>query len=128
MDIDGAEDDRKWEWRFALVLEDASDEKVSKGEERAKMTVYVVAQDAEFLLKLDAEKYVTSPFPLITLSLLYMRIKLTFSKAFTPVTALSPPSARNYFSSGVISKNVRPLSGTWRSLPHPMRKGRQRRI
>lgn len=52
------EDERKWEWRFGLVLEDASEERVSKGEERARMEVYVAEQDAEFLLKLDAEEYV----------------------------------------------------------------------
>jgi len=53
------EDERKWEWRFGLVLEDASEEKIPKGEERARMEVYVAEQDAEFLLKLDAEEYVS---------------------------------------------------------------------
>lgn len=40
------------------MLEDASEERVAKGEERARMEVYVAEQDAEFLLKLDAEEYV----------------------------------------------------------------------
>jgi len=57
------EDERKWEWRFGLVLEDASEEKVPKGEERARMEVYVAEQDAEFLLKLDAEEYVYDLLP-----------------------------------------------------------------
>ncbi len=57
------EDERKWEWRFGLVLEDGSEEKVPKGEERAKMEVYVAEQDAEFLLKLDAEEYVYQLVP-----------------------------------------------------------------
>ncbi len=50
------EDERKWEWRFGLVLEDASEEKIPQSEERASMEVYVAEQDAEFLLKLDAEE------------------------------------------------------------------------
>lgn len=57
------EDERRWEWRFGLVLEDASEEKVVKGEERARMEVYVAEQDAEFLLKLDAEEYVYRLLP-----------------------------------------------------------------
>lgn len=60
------EDERKWEWRFGLVLEDASEEKIPKSEERASMEVYVAEQDAEFLLKLDAEEYV---YPILVLSL-----------------------------------------------------------
>ena len=43
----------KWEWRFGLVLEDAHN---TKGEELARMEVYVVDQDAECLLKQDAEE------------------------------------------------------------------------
>lgn len=49
----GDEEDRRWEWRFGLVLEEASG---GKQEEKARMTVYVADQDAEFLLKLDAEE------------------------------------------------------------------------
>lgn len=46
-------DGRQWEWRFALVLEDAIG---SNSEERESMRVYVAGEDAECLLKLDAVK------------------------------------------------------------------------
>lgn len=46
-------EERGWEWRFGLVLEDAMG---SKNEKRDTMTVYVADKDAEFLLKLTAEK------------------------------------------------------------------------
>lgn len=49
------EEERQWEWRFGLVLEDAMG---SKNEKKDTMTVYVADKDAEFLLKLNAEKYV----------------------------------------------------------------------
>lgn len=45
--------EQRWEWRFGLVLEDAMG---SKNEEKAIMTVYIADQDAEFLLKLDAQE------------------------------------------------------------------------
>lgn len=61
-DDGGEEEEQKWEWRFALVLEDADSPAPAKGEERAKMTVYVAQQDGEFLLKEDAVEY-ASPFP-----------------------------------------------------------------
>ena len=51
----GCEEERQWEWRFGLVLEDAFGR---RGEEKATMEVYVAGQDAEGLLKLDAEEYV----------------------------------------------------------------------
>lgn len=55
---DGSEEDeRGWEWRFSLVLEDAMG---SRNEKKDTMTVYVVDKDAEFLLGLDAEKSVSS--------------------------------------------------------------------
>ena len=44
---------RRWEWRFGLVVEDAFG---PKKEAKATMEVYVAGQDAEFLLKLDAEE------------------------------------------------------------------------
>lgn len=47
------DEERGWEWRFGLVLEDAMG---SKNEKKDTMTVYVADKDAEFLLKLDAEK------------------------------------------------------------------------
>lgn len=47
------ENGRRWEWRFGLVLEDAFG---PKKEAKATMEVYVAGQDAEFLLKLDAEE------------------------------------------------------------------------
>ncbi len=46
-------DEIQWEWRFGLVLEDAMG---SQSEEKESMIVYVAGQDAECLLKLDAEK------------------------------------------------------------------------
>ena len=50
---DSETEERPWEWRFALVLEDASDPRMV---ENAKMEVFVAGQDAECLLKLDAEE------------------------------------------------------------------------
>ena len=47
------EEDRQWEWRFGLIVEDAIGR---KSEEKATMEVYVAGQDAECLLKLDATK------------------------------------------------------------------------
>ena len=47
----------RWEWRFCLLLEDASPG-LPKGERRERIKVYVADQDAEFLLKMDAEEYV----------------------------------------------------------------------
>ncbi|KAL9606949.1 MAG: hypothetical protein Q9167_008083, partial [Letrouitia subvulpina] len=43
---------RKWEWRFSLTLEDAC--APVPGEEPARQEVYVVSEDAEFLLRMDA--------------------------------------------------------------------------
>ena len=45
--------ERRWEWKFGFILEDALG---PKNEARATMEVYVVGEDAECLLKLDAEK------------------------------------------------------------------------
>ena len=45
------EEERRWEWRFGLLIEDASG---PKNGAKATMKVYVAGQDAEFLLKLDA--------------------------------------------------------------------------
>ena len=47
------EEDRRWEWRFALLVEDATS---PKNVEKATMVVYVAGPDAECLLKLDAQK------------------------------------------------------------------------
>lgn len=47
------EEEREWEWRFGLILEDAMG---SRHEKKDTVTVYVVDKDAEFLLGLDAEK------------------------------------------------------------------------
>lgn len=53
-DADDSGDEKpEWEWRFALVLEDASAPSNSKGANE-RMTLYVGGADAEFLLKLDA--------------------------------------------------------------------------
>ena len=43
----------KWEWRFALTVEDASSP-ASPQQQRERMTVYVSDQDAVFLIKIDA--------------------------------------------------------------------------
>ena len=45
--------ERRWEWRFGFILEDALG---PKNEAKATMEVYIVGEDAECLLKLDAEK------------------------------------------------------------------------
>ena len=45
--------ERRWEWRFGFILEDALG---PKNEAKATMEVYVAGEDAECLLKLDAEK------------------------------------------------------------------------
>ena len=46
-------EDAQWEWRFGLVLEDALG---ARHQEKAKIEVYVTGQDAEGLLKLEAEE------------------------------------------------------------------------
>lgn len=46
-------EDVQWEWRFGLVLEDAL---VTRQQEKATIEVYVSGQDAECLLKLEAEE------------------------------------------------------------------------
>lgn len=46
-------EDTQWEWRFGLVLEDALG---SRHQEKATVEVYVTGQDAEGLLKLEAEE------------------------------------------------------------------------
>ena len=64
---DGLEDDdQTWEWRFALILEDATTPAI-KGEPRARITAYVANEDAEFLLKLDAENLRANPQALAAL-------------------------------------------------------------
>ena len=45
--------ERRWEWRFQLSLQDAMG---PRNGEKATIEVYVAGQDAECLLKLDAEK------------------------------------------------------------------------
>ena len=51
-----AAEDTQWEWRFGLVLEDAHG---GRHQERATIQVYVSGQDAEGLLKLEAEEWVS---------------------------------------------------------------------
>ena len=46
-----SKDEQRWEWRFALVLEDALE---SGNDEKATLAAYVADQDAEFLLKMEA--------------------------------------------------------------------------
>ena len=45
-----------WQWRFCLLLEDASSTPVPKGHRKERMRVFVAGEDAEYLLKLDAVK------------------------------------------------------------------------
>ncbi|KAL8761303.1 MAG: hypothetical protein Q9184_002572 [Pyrenodesmia sp. 2 TL-2023] len=55
-DDDGnTEGTQKWQWRFALVLEDASSPKsITATQPAERLTAYVTDTDAVFLLKLDA--------------------------------------------------------------------------
>ena len=46
-------EDAQWEWRFGLVLEDALS---ARQQEKATIEVFVTGQDAEGLLKLEAEE------------------------------------------------------------------------
>lgn len=46
-------EDVQWEWRFGLVLEDALG---GRHQEKSTIEVYVTGQDAEGLLKLEAEE------------------------------------------------------------------------
>lgn len=41
----------KWEWRFCLLVEDA---KITPGQTRDRIKLFVSGAEAEFLLKLDA--------------------------------------------------------------------------
>lgn len=48
-------EETKWEWRFCLLLEDASS--ISKQPlEKERMKVFVAGADVEFLTKMDAVK------------------------------------------------------------------------
>ena len=70
-DAEESDEEQQWEWRFALILEDAeSPPPAKKGEEKARITAYVAQQEGDFLLKEDAVKYVFlfSFFPLPSLS------------------------------------------------------------
>ena len=48
-------DSAQWEWRFGLVLEDALGGR-HQDQQSATIEVYVAGQDAECLLKLEAEE------------------------------------------------------------------------
>lgn len=123
---DQKDEDRRWEWRFALVLEDA---KGSRSEKKARLRAYVADQDAVFLLKLDAEEYVIifcASF--LLLHILYPialdpRVNLirpviykkpydtNFLDPFAPLSASalhlkhSPPSAKSFFYYGATWKS-----------------------
>lgn len=47
------EQEKKWEWRFCLLLEDANP---SLEKARDRIRVFVADQDVEFLLNMDAQK------------------------------------------------------------------------
>ncbi|KAL8714049.1 MAG: hypothetical protein Q9225_006652 [Loekoesia sp. 1 TL-2023] len=53
-DSDNLKHDSKWQWRFALVLEDASSSSTTPQQQNQRLTAYVTDADAVFLLKLDA--------------------------------------------------------------------------
>ncbi len=53
IDGDSDEENSRWEWRFLLLLEDASAPSKPK-EPNERLVLYVGGADAEFLLKLDA--------------------------------------------------------------------------
>ena len=59
-------DERGWEWRFALLLEDAT-APPSSTEPKPTLKAYVYGPDAECLLKLDAEDLHASPTALAAL-------------------------------------------------------------
>ena len=50
--VSTGDDLENWEWRFALMLEDAENSRSTT--QRTKLKVYVAQEDADFLLKLDA--------------------------------------------------------------------------
>ncbi|KAL8827585.1 MAG: hypothetical protein Q9170_006960 [Blastenia crenularia] len=54
-DVDNEEKNSKWQWRFALILEDVSSPSTtSSTQQNPRLTAYVTDADAVFLLKLDA--------------------------------------------------------------------------
>jgi len=46
--------EEKWEWQFALVVEDSRP--VPKGTQKERLELYVYKKDAEYLLNLEAEE------------------------------------------------------------------------
>ncbi len=52
---------KRWEWRFCLLVEDGA---LTKGDDpsgdRTRLKVFVADHDAEYLLKMDAEKSASS--------------------------------------------------------------------
>ena len=48
-----------WEWRFCLLVQDSGPgTHYNRDEPKERMKLFVAGSDAEFLLKLDATKYV----------------------------------------------------------------------
>ena len=80
-DSEHIDEEQQWEWRFALILEDAeSPPPAKKGEEKARITAYVAQQEGDFLLKEDAVKYVVPSF-----SLPFAHFFRTLSRVFSPI-------------------------------------------
>lgn len=54
MDIDAPNSDRKWEWRFALLVEDAGP-RAPNAQPREPMILQVFGDDGDYLLRMEAE-------------------------------------------------------------------------
>ncbi|KAI4184155.1 MAG: hypothetical protein L6R41_004946 [Letrouitia leprolyta] len=65
-DEDGTKERSKWQWRFALILEDVASS-TPHAKNNPRLTAYVTDADAEFLLKLDACNLHRNPEALETL-------------------------------------------------------------
>ena len=54
MDVDATGSKEKWEWRFELLIEDASISQLGATRQKGKMKLLVAGQDADFLLRSNA--------------------------------------------------------------------------
>lgn len=55
----------EWEWRFCLLVEDGGPgvPRIAPGQNRERLHLFVAGRDAEFLLDMDAVKYVPIRIP-----------------------------------------------------------------
>ncbi len=107
----------RWEWRFCLLLEDASAKGAAAAEgNTARLQAFVADQDAVMLLKMDAEEY--GPFPVTTSSHpiqsqnlpsrpTYAHANKTDRTVCAKTPPPSPPCAKNSSSSGATSKSAK---------------------